>query len=119
VFDGAPLRRDLGSQVIGAVSLLYPEPGGDADTVIRGLIDRAERASEWTVVTSDKPLYSYVRTRGAAVLRAHEWNALERGAAAVGRPVRGPRSAKGEKPEHEGDVAGWLRTFGSKTDDED
>ena len=28
--------------------------------------------------TSDKPLYSYARTRGARVLRAHEWGAVER-----------------------------------------
>jgi hypothetical protein len=61
------------------------------------------------VVTSDKPLYSYARTRGAQVLRAHEWNALARGAkaqAGKNRPV-----PSGEKPERESDVQGWLKRF--------
>jgi hypothetical protein len=49
-----------------------------ADDVIRGMIDVAPVPADLVVVTSDKPLYSYARTRGAQVLRAHEWRALER-----------------------------------------
>ena len=83
-------------------------PGSDADTVIRELIDRAPHPADLIVVTSDKALYSYARTMGAAVLRAHEWNALER------RIDQARESKPGaEKPEREDDVEGWLRKFGS------
>jgi predicted RNA-binding protein with PIN domain len=107
VFDGAPFRPDLGGQELGAVSLRFPPPGRDADSLVRELVDAAERPGELVVVTSDKPLYSYARTRGAQVLRAHEWNALARGAKP--RPRR--TAASGEKPERETDVEGWLKRF--------
>jgi hypothetical protein len=78
-----------------------------ADSVIRELVERAPRPAEIIVVSSDKALYSYCKTLGASVLRAHEWNALER--RLVGR--EGPATA--EKPEREDDVQGWLRKFGA------
>jgi predicted RNA-binding protein with PIN domain len=107
VFDGHPLRPDMEAQDLGPLRLRVPPPGGDADTVIRELIDTAERAADLVVVTSDKALYSYAKTAGASVLRAHEWNALER------RLVRGAQgSTGGEKPDREDDVEGWLRRFG-------
>ena len=56
-------------------------------------------------MTSDKALYSYVKTLGAAVLRAHEWNALE-------RQRRRAAKRRSDKPEREDDVEGWLRRFG-------
>jgi predicted RNA-binding protein with PIN domain len=52
--------------------------GETADDVIRDLVDAAAGVRELIVVTSDKPLYSYARTRGASVVRAHEWTRLER-----------------------------------------
>jgi predicted RNA-binding protein with PIN domain len=107
VFDGAPFRPDLDEQQLGAVSLRFPPPGRDADSLIREIVDGAARPGELVVVTSDRPLYSYARTRGAQVLRAHEWNALARDA----KP-RTPRGvARGEKPERETDVEGWLKRF--------
>ncbi len=110
VFDGKPLRADLAVQNLGPVSIRVPPPGQDADTLIRQIVDRSPRPQEWIVVTSDKPLYSYVKTRGASVLRAHEWNAEERRPAAPQRPRPSERS---EKPEREKDVAGWLKKFGA------
>ena len=106
VFDGHPLRPDMEAQDLGPLRLRVPPKGVDADTVIRELIDTAPRAAELVVVTSDKALYSYAKTAGASVLRAHEWNALER------RLVRPADSSAGEKPEKEDDVEGWLRRFG-------
>ena len=92
----------MAAQDLGPVSIRVPPPGTDADTVIRELVDRAPRPAELIVVTSDKALYSYVKTLGAAVLRAHEWNALE-------RKIAGPRGRRGsDKPEREDDVEGWL-----------
>jgi predicted RNA-binding protein with PIN domain len=106
VFDGHPLRPDMEAQDLGPLRLRVPPPGTDADTLIREIVDTAERPSEIVVVTSDKALYSYVKTAGASVLRAHEWNAMER---RIGRPLE---SASGEKPDKETDVEGWLRKFG-------
>jgi predicted RNA-binding protein with PIN domain len=108
VFDGAPERTDLPEQDLRPVLVRYPPPGQDADTVIRELIERVERPSEWIVVTSDKALYSYVKTLGARVMRAHEWNQLER--------RRGRRETPDEKPDHEADVEGWLKRFGERDD---
>lgn len=105
VFDGHPLRPDLAAQDLGPVRLRVPAPGQDADTVIRDLVEHAPRAAELIVVTSDKALYSYCKTLGACVLRAHEWNALERRARGSGAPGS-------EKPPREDDVEGWLRRFG-------
>jgi predicted RNA-binding protein with PIN domain len=108
VFDGAPFRPELGDQKLGAVTLRFPEPGQDADSVIRALLDASPRPGELVVVSSDKPVYSYARTRGAQALRAQEWTALAREA----KP-RMPRGGapKGEKPERETDVEGWLKRF--------
>lgn len=107
VFDGHPLRHDMAAQDLGPVSLRVPPEGQDADTIIRELVERAPRPSEIVVVTSDKALYSYCKTLGASVLRAHEWNALERRATTS---RAGPVS---EKPEAEADVEGWLKKFGA------
>lgn len=109
VFDGHPLRPDLAAQDLGPLSIRVPPSGVDADTVIRELVERAARPAEVVVVTSDKALYSYCKTLGAAVLRAHEWNALER-RPAPGRPV--PEGS--DKPDREEDVAGWLKRFGGE-----
>ena len=116
VFDGGPLRADQRGQELGPVSIRVPPSGQDADSVIRALVDSASAPKDLIVVSSDKAVYSYARTRGARVLRVHEWNALERevlgGAVSRGR---GPQETEEtEKPEQEGDVAGWLKTFGEK-----
>jgi predicted RNA-binding protein with PIN domain len=107
VFDGHPLRDDMASQDLGPLTVRVPPQGTDADTVIRELVERAARPAELIVVTSDKALYGYVKTLGASVLRAHEWNALERRAV----PGRGAGGGD-EKPQREDDVEGWLKRFG-------
>jgi predicted RNA-binding protein with PIN domain len=107
VFDGHPLRPDLASQELGPLSLRVPGEGRDADSLIREIVETSARPSELIVVTSDKALYSYVKTLGASVLRAHEWNALAR------RVVPGRASGTAsEKPDREEDVEGWLKRFG-------
>ena len=108
VFDGHPLRPDMAAQELGLVSLRVPPQGQDADTVIRELVERTARPAELIVVTSDKALYSYVKTLGAAVLRAHEFNAQERHALSRARDASAVSS---EKPDRESDVEGWLKKF--------
>jgi len=108
VFDGGPLRHDMDTQTLGGVTIRVPPPGRDADHVIRGVVERAPRPAEIIVVTSDKALYSYLKTLGASILRAHEWNALERQATGHKRA----QAETGEKPDRESDVEGWLKLFG-------
>jgi predicted RNA-binding protein with PIN domain len=108
VFDGRPLRSDMAAQELGPVSLRVPPPGQDADTVIRELVERAPRPAELIVVTSDKALYSYVKTLGASVMRVHEWNSQERHAVSSHRGA----TSVSDKPDHEDDVEGWLKKFG-------
>ena len=110
VFDGHPLRPEMATQDLGPLTLRVPPPGQDADSVIRELVERAARPAELVVVTSDKALFSYVKTLGATVLRAHEWNALERQIDA-----RRPPAPGAEKPDREDDVEGWLRRFGGES----
>ena len=108
VFDGRPLRADMADQTLGPVTIRFPGEGRDADGVIRQIVEESKSPGDIIVVTSDKALYSYVKTHGASVLRAHEWNALDRKAA--------PAAAEGaEKPDHEPDVEGWLKKFGGDT----
>jgi len=109
VFDGAPFRPELADQQLGAVTIRFPGPGKDADSLIREIVDAAERPSELIVVSSDKPVYSYARTRGARAMRVQEWTAL--GRAAPSRPSARTRKGSSEKPEHEPDVEGWLKRF--------
>jgi predicted RNA-binding protein with PIN domain len=116
VFDGAPLRGEFPAQDLGPVAVRVPAPGSDADSVIREIVDGAAAPRDLVVVTSDKALYSYARTRGARVLRAHEWNALERGLPSAGTArQRGPGAPSEkpdpEKPDREDDVLGWLERF--------
>jgi len=110
VFDGAPFRGDVPQPELGRVSLRFPPPGGDADGVIRRAVEAAPHAGDLIVVSSDKALYSWCRGRGASVLRAHEWNALER--TSRGRASEDP--GDGEKPTREDDVEGWLKIFGDE-----
>jgi predicted RNA-binding protein with PIN domain len=105
VFDGHPLRHDLASQDLGPVSIRVPPTGEDADGVIRDLVERSAHPREIFVVTSDKALGSTVKLLGASVVRAHEWNTLERRLDQDAPPPA-------EKPEREDDVEGWLKTFG-------
>ncbi len=95
------------------MSLRFPGEGRDADSLVREIVEKAARPGELLVVTSDKALYSFAKTRGASVLRAHEWNALARGATPPLRDARrrGPAATSSDKPERETDVEGWLKRF--------
>lgn len=74
VFDPT-VHRPAGT---ARVEVRVAEAGRSADDLIRALVDAAAAPADLTVVTSDKPLYSYARTRGARILRVHEWGRLER-----------------------------------------
>ena len=109
VFDGHPLRPDMEAQDLGPLAPARSSAGhGRRHHHPRDRGHAPTRPAELIVVTSDKALYSYVKTAGATVLRAHEWNALERRLV----PIDGGRRRPGEKPDREDDVEGWLKKFG-------
>ena len=110
VFDGAPFRPELAEQNLGAVTVRFPAQGLDADSLIRAIVDDVDRPGDWIVVTSDKPVYSYARTRGARALTAREWNELGRQAPRAPRSLVARNQAT-DKPEREPDVEGWLKRF--------
>lgn len=60
------------------VTTVVAASGETADDLVRAMVDAATDRDQLTVVTSDKPLYSYARTRGAHILRCHEWRLLGR-----------------------------------------
>ena len=107
VFDGAPFRPELVEQHLGGVTIRFPAPGVEADVLIRQIVDEAERPGDIVVVSSDKPVYSHARSRGARALSAREWNELAREA----KPRAPAGDARGEKPEREKDIEGWLKRF--------
>ena len=85
----------------------WPQFSGAGTAALSDLATELTPGQTAVVVTSDKAVYSYAKTCGASVLRAHEWNALER------RFVAGTKEkATREKPEREDDVEGWLKKFG-------
>jgi predicted RNA-binding protein with PIN domain len=111
VFDGAPFRAEIVDQQLGSVTIRFPPAGLDADTLIRQIVDGADRPGDFVVVSSDKPVYSYARTRGARAITAREWNELGRqGSRPPGKSTARPEP-RGEKPERESDVEGWLKRF--------
>jgi hypothetical protein len=70
---------DRGAQALPEVPIVavrVADGGRSADDVIRAMVDGAADRSVLTIVTSDKPLFSYARTRGARILRCHEWRRL-------------------------------------------
>ncbi len=113
VFDGAPARDGQQEQRFGAVTLRFPLAGQDADTLIRRIVDEAAAPGDFIVVTSDKSLYSWCRTRGARAMQSHEWKNLARESArgAGGREGSGGASDDDEKPSSEPDIEGWLAKF--------
>jgi len=110
VFDGASFRPELAEQNLGAVTVRFPAQGLDADSLIRAIVDDVDRPGDWIVVTSDKPVYSYARTRGARALTAREWNELGRQAPRAPRSLVARNQAT-DKPDREPDVEGWLKRF--------
>jgi len=73
VFDGAKGGESMGgAESVGAVGVRYSARGIEADEVIRRIVDAAPRPGDLLVVTSDKSVASYARTRGASTARGDE-----------------------------------------------
>jgi len=73
VFDGAKGGDPAGGfERQSGVDVLYSPRGVEADRLIRDLVDSSERKQDLLIVSSDRGVYGYARTRGASVARADE-----------------------------------------------
>ena len=113
VFDGEPDRLMPDASAYRGVKVLYGERGSNADARIERLVEAAPNARGLTVVTSDKHLASLVRARGARVVRSGEFR-KQMAETFAARPA----IADGEQPEV-GNVAEWLRYFGTLPKDDE
>jgi uncharacterized protein len=112
VFDGAPDSGFPDESAFRGVKILYADPGSDADSRIRRLVDSSKDKRGLTVVTSDRQLGFQVRSSGAAVMRSGEFRKEMEEA-----EQSAPGAQDGEQFNVE-DVNEWLRYFGAHPDDD-
>ncbi len=67
VFDGAADANFPDGRVFKGVRILYADPGSDADSRIKNIVNRSSHTRDLVVITSDRPLGSFVAHRGATV----------------------------------------------------
>ena len=85
VFDGHPLRNDMDTQTLGAVTIRVPPQGQDADDVIRDVVKRAPNAAGSGERSSGRAnaLWSIIAST-FTVSRPECWHALNRSAQCTG-----------------------------------
>jgi predicted RNA-binding protein with PIN domain len=76
VFDGTGDADFPDGIVYKSVRVLYAKPGSDADSRIKEMVGRASYRRDLIVVTSDKPLGSFVAHKGAKVMRSGDFRRL-------------------------------------------
>ena len=101
------------------ISVLFAEPGHDADTLIEDLIDAHSAPSQLLVVSSDHRLQRAAKHRHAASVDSEEF--LERldarskaaaDASAAQTPQQKPSSTGAPSTGQADDVSYWLKEFG-------
>jgi predicted RNA-binding protein with PIN domain len=103
VFDGVPDDQFPEGIIFKGVRVMYAKPGSDADTRIKGIINKASYRRDLTVVSSDKEVVSYAKAKGAQTMTSGEFRTLLRQAGTSGRE---------KPPDNEPvDVDDWLRYF--------
>jgi predicted RNA-binding protein with PIN domain len=112
VFDGPAPVQGWDRTELGSVRVLYAGGGRtamSADDRILGLLEKAGRPADLTVVTSDRRLANRARSRGATILPGHKFRHTLRQCAAAS--AAGP-----EKPTHI-DLADWTAYFNREDPD--
>jgi predicted RNA-binding protein with PIN domain len=107
VYDGPPPPGAPPEVHMGALVVIYAGPESDADTRIKSFIRQSRNPGAWTVVSSDKQVYSYCKWAGAQAMRVMPFfsdmkRAIETGGGAVD-------DFKGMSEE---DVQDWMNFFG-------
>lgn len=100
VFDGAKGGDGMGgAERVGSVEVRYSARGVEADELIRGMLDATPSPGEVLVVTSDRSVASYARTRGAATARSDELVRRLFAAPPAAGPASGEHRLKGVLPD--------------------
>ena len=69
VYDGPPPDGAHQRTYLGGLSIIYAGPESDADSEIRRILEESSDPASYTVVSSDKQVYSFARWRGAQAMR--------------------------------------------------
>jgi predicted RNA-binding protein with PIN domain len=104
VFDGVADDEFPDGLKTRGVHILYARIGSDADTRIKELVSKSSYKRDITVVTSDKPLTSFVRHQGTRSITSFKFRKIleecEKAAQAAEKQSAGPI-----------DVDDWMRYF--------
>jgi predicted RNA-binding protein with PIN domain len=87
VFDGVPDDEFPEGLKFKSVHILYARLGSDADSRIKEIVRRSSYKRDLIVVSSDRDLASYVKSRGAKVISSGKFRALLEDAAKTGIPA--------------------------------
>jgi len=120
VFDGGPGGAHLARlQHFGGLTVIFSDPGSDADAEIKRLVRESTGARDLCVVTDDNSIAAHVRRFRAKVattadlLRRLEQAEKREGEA--GRPSEPPCKFEGPAPY---EVADWVAEFGDLDEDD-
>lgn len=113
VFDGPPPPGARPVTNFGGLTAIYAGPEKDADTRIRQILEESSDPKSFTVVSSDRQVYSFARWKGANAVRVMSFykdlrSSLER------LDSRNPQREELTPDE----VHEWLDYFGFSNEDE-
>ncbi|MBN2198875.1 MAG: NYN domain-containing protein [Candidatus Aminicenantes bacterium] len=88
VFDGPPDERLLDGRTTDKFDILFPPPGEKADGIIQDLIAAFPDRRHLILVTSDRELRAFARSRGASCRTAAEFDRRLKSALRQSRKAR-------------------------------
>lgn len=107
VYDGPPPAGARPVTHINKLTVIYAGPECDADTKIRQILEESSDPASFTVVSSDKQVYSFARWKGAKVTRVM----------AFYKDLKAATERSGKKEVESSRLSGeevndWMRYFG-------
>jgi predicted RNA-binding protein with PIN domain len=109
VFDGAEDADFPDGRLFKGVRILYANPGSDADSRIKDIVSRSSHKRDLIVVTSDRPLGSFVAGHGTRVVSSGKFRRMLEESFSV--------TTRAEKKGETGpvDVDDWMSFFETET----
>lgn len=115
VFDGPPdpeMAQEVKASSRKALSVLSPEPGSSADSVIKDLIMKQTDRRRLFVVSTDREIRSFARTQGAKSLNSADF--LRELKKAEKRFLRAAELRKDVPAPSELEIEHWIELFRSR-----
>jgi predicted RNA-binding protein with PIN domain len=109
VYDGPPPAGARKTLHLGGLMVIYAGPEKDADSVIREIIAASPDPRSWTVITTDRQVYSWCRWAGAQAKQSRDF-CEELIAVSERRP------GAGKNGDADDDIEEWLEYFGIEDD---